>query len=757
MNRAICIFLSLLLPSLSIYAVERGKPAGLMTDLIEHTDRVYENGFLSDLPVCRVGQTNNPVQYVEIASSKPSFSWLVPDIGEQTKQEAYQVMVFDAPASALKEENPVWNSEWVHSDRSVGVMYEGTPLQPGQAYCWKVRVVAGGEESGWSDLKAFRMAEALDEYRAAGYPIVKQAEFAPVSGLVASDTRFFDFQKAAFGQLVLTATSQKAGDTLRVHLGEREENGRINRQPGGTIRYQCYSLPLVKGTATYRIMIAKDERNTGAAAIWMPSYIGEVLPFRYCEVEADAGVLETVRVMRESAYYPFDETASSFSCSNDTLNQIWDLCKYTIKATSFLGIYVDGDRERIPYEADALINQLCHYGVDREYSMARRSHEYLLQRPTWPTEWILQAILIARQDYMYTGDSRSLNAGYEVLKARTLLALKGADGLISTKTGLQTKEFQSSIRYKGEIRDIVDWPHTGILGLNKQEGGEADGYVFTDYNTVVNAFHYEALKQMAEIAACLGKSVDADFFAKESKRVKDIFNRTFLDPEKGYYVDGEATDHASLHANMFPLAFGLVPEKNKERVLAFIRSRGMACSVYGAQFLMDALYEAGDAEYALKMLTKTDDRGWYNMIRVGSTISLEAWDDKYKPNQDWNHAWGAVPANIIPRKLMGVEPLTAGFETMRVKPQQASLAWAKATIPTIRGAVNMEVENRSDSYILRLTIPANSKAEVYLPLPQKKYTFTKNGIKQKAAKVKGEQFLYAGQLGAGTYTLRLDL
>lgn len=71
------------------------------------------------------------------------------------------------------------------------------------------------------------------------------------------------------------------------------------------------------------------------------------------------------------------------------LNRVWELCRYSVKATSFAGIYVDGDRERIPYEADALLNQLCHYSVDREFTLARRSHEYLLNHATWPTEWIL--------------------------------------------------------------------------------------------------------------------------------------------------------------------------------------------------------------------------------------------------------------------------------------------------------------------------------------------------------------------------------
>lgn len=223
---------------------------------------------------------------------------------------------------------------------------------------------------------------------------------------------------------------------------------------------------------------------------------------------------------------------------------------------------------------------------------------------------------------------------------------------------------------------------------------------------------------------------------------------------QGCFTDGLAadTDHASLHGNMFPLAFDLVPAGKKQSVAGFIQTRGMACSVYGSQFLMDALYEANDAEYALRMLTKTDDRSWYNMIRVGSTISLEAWDNKYKPNQDWNHAWGAAPANIIPRRLMGVEPLTPGFGTARIKPQLASLEWAEATIPTIRGAIRMEVENKADAYTLKVTIPANMDAEVYLPLPSGKYTVTNNGTPVKVSRVKGEPFLYAGKIGSGSYT-----
>ena len=123
----------------------------------------------------------------------------------------------------------------------------------------------------------------------------------------------------------------------------------------------------------------------------------------------------------------------------------------------------------------------------------------------------------------------------------------------------------------------------------------------------------------------------------------------------------------------------------------FIKSRGMACSVYGAQFLLEALYEAGEADYAFSLLTDQSVRSWYNMIRVGSTITLEAWDDSFKPNQDWNHLWGAAPGNIIPFRLMGVQPLEPGFARVRIHPQPGPLRRADLTLPTCRGPIRVRI------------------------------------------------------------------
>ena len=533
---------------------------------------------------------------------------------------------------------------------------------------------------------------------------------------------FADFGRAAFGQLRLEA-ELPCGSEVTVHLGESALGGRVNRNPGGSVRYCRYALHLEAGKHSYALELVSDPRNTrrtptssGTLPILMPDYIGEVYPFRYCEIEGlpDGAA---VRLVRDDVHYPFNDSASDFHCSDSVLNKVWDLCKYSVKATSFAGVYVDGDRERIPYEADALINQLSHYGVDAEYSIARRTAEYLFEHPTWPTEWHLQMVSIAWYDYLYTGDKALIRKYYEILKRKTLSALRMPNGLISTRTGLLTEELCRDLNYSGKdpIKDIVDWPRSGSFGIDKKEAGEADGYVLTDYNTAVNAWHYESLVLMSRIARALGRRSDARGFERDAAAVRDAVNALLFDASAGCYRDGLDTGHHSLHANMFPLAFGMVPEEHRGSVIDFIRSRGMACSVYGAQFLLDGLFDAGEDAYALSLMASTGRRSWYNMLRIGSTVTLEAWDPVFKSNLDWNHAWGSAPANVIPRKLMGIEPLEPGFRRFRVMPRPGGLESASALVPTVLGGIGCAFEN-GESFKLDLDVPSGARAEVWLPV-----------------------------------------
>jgi hypothetical protein len=222
---------------------------------------------------------------------------------------------------------------------------------------------------------------------------------------------------------------------------------------------------------------------------------------------------------------------------------------------------------------------------------------------------------------------------------------------------------------------------------------------------------------MARLAKVLGKEADAVCYEQKSKEAYSAFQQVFVDTKTGLVKDGDTTNHTSLHANMFSLAFNLVAPSNKMAVVNFIKTRQMACSVYGAQFLLDGLFDAGEADYALELLTSTKERSWYNMIRTGSTISMEAWDKVYKPNLDLNHAWGAAPANLIVRKLMGIEPIEAGATVVHIKPQLGHLQFAQLTTSLIRGKISIDYLLKGQAAIYQIKIPTGIIAQLELKLP----------------------------------------
>lgn len=716
-------------------------PFRLRCDFLLQTDKVTQNGLTVDQSLQIAVDQKNNFQFAKIYSPQPVFNWEV----DTTVKDiiAWQLMVASSPELLEKNHPDHWDSKKILSDHSRAV-YGGKSLKPGKIYYWKVKVWNGkGQPSSFSSPAAFYLTPEDSSNNISHYPLTATIQKPQLIVKKDNGSWFIDFGKDAFGQLQLHLTGSK-NDSIWVEAAEAIEKNQQLLKKSGNIRYIKIGLYVTKDTYDYNIVWPPNEkRNHRNSPILMPDYIGEVFPFRYVTIENFDGVITKKSIQRKMITYPFDDAASSFESSDTVLNKIWDLCKYSEKATSFTGYYVDGDRERVPYEADALINQLSHYSVDPEYSMARRSMAYVIYHPTWPTEWSLQNVMLAWNDYMYTGDDSFLRKYYSELQKKILIPLAGTNGLISTRTGKQTPDFLESIHFpksfddKQMLRDNVDWPHSSnYTGSEKQYDGETDGFVYNAYNSVINAYYYHDLVLMKQIAVLLGKDNDAVFYENKAKEVYQSFQKIFRDPKTGLIKDGDSTDHTSLHANMFALAFGLVSGSDKEKVVSFIKTRRMACSVYGAQFLLDALYDNDQGGYALTLLDATTQRSWYNMIRSGSTITMEAWDKVYKPNLDWNHAWGAAPANIIVRKLMGIEPLTPGFETFQIKPQIGNLSFATLKTPTIKGEIFVSYKKNGSSETMDVIIPGGVSANIYVPFDAAKRKLYIDGKRSRDTNVK---------------------
>ena len=761
------VFLQIFLVSCK-YLHYKSAPTGLITDLLLHPEDAV------------------------ITNNIPMFSWIVNGRGNGVMQTAYQILVASDFKSIKNDSSDVWDSGKVNSDQSVAIVYKGNSLEENTSYWWKVRTWdQNNEMSGFSDPQRFNTGNFYNvernwpgesrwvkwknsdetQYVFENRHPIRFHDIPPVSIIKnPAGNHFITFENAYFATLKLTLNAPESVDSLVIHLGEKLAPGnQVDRKPGGSISYQKVKLPLRPGKHEYIVELPRYYAGRPNSQV-LAEHLPEVTAFRYAEIEGWPETLKTDQVCMHALLYHFNDKASYFYCSDQNLNQIWELCKHSLKVEPFMGVYIDnGTRERMPYEAESYMQQLSHYCVDREFAIQRYTINLLLFNTTWPTEWSLQTVLMAWDDYMATGDARFLENYYDELKKKTLLPLAREDGLISTRTGLVTKEFLESIHllpgylYNNHFSDIVDWPigtpanetkiRTGFKSASFE--GETDRYIFSDINTVVNAFHYRNLVLMAKIANLLGKTEDEAFFKERSVLLKTSFNKKLLDKESGLYIDGEGVDHSAFHANFFPVAFGLAPVANYPELRKFLISKGMACSPIKALHLFDALYELGAEDYALELLTSETDRSWMNMIRFGSTGVSEAWDIKYKNNMAWIQPGGATPTYIISRKIFGIEPLEPSFRRILIRPRPGALEFAEIKSPTIRGPVYVKFKRKSGGvFKMKVIIPGNTYARLMLPKPNKEDFVLKLNGKEIPVNIEDGSVLI-DNLVAGRYLLEI--
>jgi alpha-L-rhamnosidase len=745
-------FILLLLPALNCLG-QKSAPTGLLCNLMVHPEAAM------------------------ITNKTPDFGWIVNAGVKEDYQTAYQIEVSTSPALLNENRADLWNTEKVNSSQSINIRYNGKELQPHQSYWWRVCTWGKtGKRSGWSVIQRFNTSEFSparlwpDESKWVEMPDEHGKKFwafedrdpiiyhdvAPAKVVTHKNGNIlYDFKKDAFSYLTLNITwepKQVKNDSLVLAIGEKGILDSLDEKPGGGIIYETYKIGLKKGTNDYTLELPRFVAQFPWSEV-MPLQMPEVIPLRYCEIKAMPN-LKVNKIIQKALTVQFDNNSSSFSCSDDRLNQIYELCKYSTIANTFNGDYANSERERMMYEADCYIQQMSHYATDREFSTARYSAENLIYHASWPTEWICHSVFMAWADYLYTGNKGLIEKYYTDLKAKTLIGLETPEGLISSRTGLQTKTFLESIHYNGDmIHDIVDWPD-GEQGI--YPNGETDNYDKKDYNTVVNAFYYRSLILMSRMALATNHKEDASFFAEKAEKVKKRFNDVFFDKVSRIYIDGIGSRHASIQGNMFPLAFGLVPDENKESVVNFVKSKWMACGVYAANYLMEGLYNAEQGNYALELMTNDSDRGWLNMIRVGATMTTEAWDIKYDPHDiSWSHAWSASPAHLIPRLIMGIQPAEPGFGKIIVKPQPGNLKWARMKLPTIHGDILTYLrQNEGVSFDMNVTIPANTTARVYLPRLSEKYTLTVDGAIVKNATSEGAWLVVNSPSGSHSFRIK---
>ncbi len=138
--------------------------------------------------------------------------------------------------------------------------------------------------------------------------------------------------------------------------------------------------------------------------------------------------------------------------------------------------------------------------------------------------------------------------------------------------------------------------------------------------------------------------------------------------------------------------------------------------MFAAQFLLEGLASAGEEDLLQELTMAKGKHGWLAMLDQGATITMEAWNPEEEAALDWTHPWGAAPANIIPRCIMGIRPLEPGFSKALIQPLPGHLAAAACSQPTMRGTILVSFRNTPGAYFsMDIGLPPGMTAEVRLP------------------------------------------
>ena len=242
----------------------------------------------------------------------------------------------------------------------------------------------------------------------------------------------------------------------------------------------------------------------------------------------------------------------------------------------------------------------------------------------------------------------------------------------------------------------------------------------TPKDLIATAYWAMLARMMSQMAKATGHAADVARYDELGERIRAAFEKAYVN-EDGQVGPGTETSYVlALHMNLLPDSLRAAAT---ERLVREIEAKGWHVSTgfLGTPHLLFALAENGRADVAYRLLLTETYPSWGYMIRKGATTWWERWNsDSGDPAMNsFNHyAFGSVVAWIY-RYVAGIDTLTAapGFRQIVIHPRTGGpITHARGEYDSVYGKIVSDWTTAADGGLtLRVTIPANTHAVVYLP------------------------------------------
>jgi len=552
------------------------------------------------------------------------------------------------------------------------------------------------EQVGWNtvDFDDTRWKNAIE----AGAPLGKlRAEYDyPVMFLdsfqvkrtmqVGENTYVYDFGQNVSG-VPQIKVSGKAGQTLRITPAEvLAEDGRIHPMVDATPHYYAYTL---KG---------------GGEETWTPRFTYFAVRYLQIEVLADESNRNQLPIVKDvQLLHNRNSTPSNgfFSTSNDLFNRIHTLVDWAIKSNMQSYITDNPQREKLSWQGEQNFMRLAiNYNYDL-YNLYRIQVQHIIDSqhengvipdiapeyvqfegpfvdtPEWGSTGILDLWFL----YKFYGDTASMRKAYPMM--------------IRYAKHLESQAVGHILEY-----GLGDWLDIGNV---------------TPRGVTATAYYFHAVDVLSKMASLLGVTDDAQYYGALAQNIRSSFNQKFFDKKTKTYGSGSQTSMA------MPISLGIVDDQYRIDVLTNLVNQigkeddyQITAGDVGHRFLVEALFENGFGEVLYTMTNRDDKRGYAYQLNRGNTALAETWDGNASQNQlamghilEWFHGG-----------LLGIrqEANSVAFNHIRIQPEPVGdITWAKGGFRSPYGWITTDWKQDEDVFLLRVEIPVNTKATVYVP------------------------------------------
>ena len=514
---------------------------------------------------------------------------------------------------------------------------------------------------------------------------------APVSVTLVKGAYVFDMGQNMVGWARLKV-SGPAGTRVRMRFAER-----LN--PDGSIYTE--NLRNADANDTYVLSGSSDES-------FAPSFTFH--GFRYVEVIGFPGTPTTANILGEVASSVSGEPTAHVTAASDLVNRMWSIGIWGQRG-NFLSIPTDCPQrdERIGwmgdagvfwrtgsynFDIDAFSHKFMHDVTDGQTDTGDFTNVSPDSLRPYGSEgapgWADAGVIIPWTTWMQYGDRSIIERNWDAMQRFMDFIAKANPDFI---------------RKNGVGPNFADW-----LAPDDR----------TNKDLLATAYWSLVARMMEQMAHAIGKEDDARRYADLIGNIRTSFQKAYI-KDNGEVGSGTQTSYVvALYTKMAPesLEPALINNLVKD-----IESRKwhLSTGFLGTPFLLFTLADHGRADVAYRLLLNDSYPSWGYMLSKGATTWWERWNgDTGDPAMNsYNHyAFGSVVAWVY-RYVVGIDTASngPGFHHIVIHPHpDPSMPHASGEYDSPYGTITTDwISDQGKSMSLKVTIPANSSATIYLP------------------------------------------